>query len=164
MPNTMMRIAVTFLFGTLMPLWAVGADLMFPVPKNANAPTHIVLQPSVVEEDYFWVTEKYPASSTLDYYGHVLAKWRKCTGPEKEWNSFGDLANSEPQFIHQRARYWVSAKNDAAIIVMIKYHSKGSAWRDKPDNDKQFVAVVKYTQPEARKMLDSLKVSCNVGI
>jgi hypothetical protein len=142
---------------------ALSGQFLFPVPTNAMAPEHGVLQPSVAEQDYFWVDEKYPASSALAHYRKVLSNWLECSGPSTDWSSYGDLSKDDERFVHARSAYWVSGDNDAAVVFLAKYESKGISWRNKPDNDNQFVAVVEYRVPNAREFLADLKVSCAPG-
>jgi len=158
-----MRRTISSIFLTAFSAISIAAPAMFPLPKNAFAPGHTVLEPSVAEEDYFWVNEKYPSTSAFDHYGRLFAKWHECVAKEKGWGSFGDVSDGQDSFIHQRVRFWVTPKNDVAVFVLLKYRSKGSARREKPDNEKQFVAVIKYTMPNANTVFAPFEVSCEPG-
>lgn len=46
---------------------APGASPMFALPKGAVDAGHVVLQPGVGEQDYFWFNEKYPSVSMGDF-------------------------------------------------------------------------------------------------
>jgi hypothetical protein len=143
------------------PILAFGASTMFPLPKNAVDVHHVVISPEVSEEDYFWVSEKYPASSAIDHYKRVFSKWRSCNGMEKnDWALFGDWSKGEGQFIHQRMLQWVNAADDTAVTVIAKYTSAGHTYRITPDDDRQFVAVLRFRQSNASQMLKEMNVTC----
>lgn len=133
---------------------------MFDTPKNAEKPAHVVLVPSLSEQDYFFVTAAFPSTEALDHYNKVFASWTSCRAQEAGWLSFGDLSSGSPRFIHNLTRYWVSNNNKFAIAAFIRYTSKDTESRAQPDNSQQLVVVLRNKVEDARAFLSELSVTC----
>jgi len=142
---------------------AVAAETMYPVPNGALEVGHVALQPGVYEEDHFFVTEQYPGTSALKHYASIFSHWRACHGAGDEWQSFADASGSEPHFIHQLIRHWVSPHNDVAVTLVLQYVSPGLAVREVPSSERQFVAVARLQHSDAEKDLVELGVNCAKG-
>lgn len=142
----------------------VGASAsMFPLPSGAVDVGHVVLQPGVGEQDYFWFNEPYPGTTAMDHYAKVFSKWRLCRGWNEAWSSYGDVAGGRNSFVHQLVKHWTNPSNDMAVVVALKYDSPGSTYRPKPANDRQYVAVMRYKVPDASKFLVELGIKCEKG-
>jgi hypothetical protein len=139
---------------------AFAAPTMFPVPPGAEKADHVILQRSVAEQDYFWMNAPYPSTTALDHYEQVFSTWRPCKSSESGWVSYGDVANGASRFLHQFTRYWITPENNRAVTVLLQYESMGTSYRQHPDNDRQFVAVLHYRVPDAAAFLADLKVTC----
>jgi hypothetical protein len=146
--------------GCLVSLATLGGSMMYPVPTGAIDAVHDVLQTNVHEQDSFWLIQKYPSSTAVEHYQRVFAGWRNCYGPEREWWSFGDHSTGEDRFIHQLLRHWLNAANDTAVTVVLRYSSSGIEDRAVPDNERQFVVVLRHRQPDAEKYLNDNEVQC----
>ena len=131
---------------------------MFPVPREARRPSHVVLQPGSADQDYFWLKAAYPATPALDHYTNLFAKWLPCKPWKAGWWSFGDMQKG--LFFHQFLRHWVSADNKQAVTVLFQYTSPGIENRPYPDSDNQFVAVMRHRVPDAAAYLAEIKVEC----
>src|SRR5437879_2710991 len=138
----MRRLVLTILLSAATSI-ASAADLMFPAPTRASGAAHAVIAPGVAEQDYFWLTEAYPSSTAMDHYGHLFEKWHRCRSRQEGWVSFGDLTTRPPRFVHQLARSWVNSSNDTAVTVSLRYQSSGEDARPAPENDHQFVFVLR---------------------
>jgi hypothetical protein len=132
---------------------------MFPAPKTAIEPSHVVITP-VSEQDHYWLNEKYPASTALEHYKRVFASWRPCYGRERGWESFGDRTTDQPTYVHQLLRHWVNPANDTSVTLGLRYISSGSNYRITPDTDRQFVVLVRVKQPNASQTLVEMGVTC----
>lgn len=146
------------------PTFAGVGQLMFSLPAGAEKAGHVVLQPSIAEQDFFWLQVPYPSVVALDHYSKVFANWRQCTSPDTGWISYGDSAQGANRFIHIRSHFWVSAKDDEAVTLILRYESKGSSFRKVPDNDRQFVAVIHHRIPDAGASVADLGVLCPRGL
>jgi hypothetical protein len=156
-----MRTAIVLLFAMiLVPGPARSAPTMFPLPPGAERPGHVVLHPSIAEQDFFWMKVPYPSTPALDHYDRVFSKWHQCSSPDPGWVSYGDLADGANRFLHNFVRYWISPQNDMAVTVLLRYESQGIAYRERPDNDEQFVAVIRHRVANAAAFLADLKVTC----
>jgi hypothetical protein len=140
-----------------------AATPMFPLPSGAIDPGHVVLQPGVGEQDYFWINEKYPGTTAMDHYSKLFSKWHLCRGWNEAWSSYVDRTGGKNTFVHQLVRHWTNPSNDMAIVVAAKYDSPGSVYRTTPDNERQYVAVMRYKVPDASKFLVELGVKCEKG-
>jgi hypothetical protein len=134
--------------------------LMFPVPAAAEKPQHVVMSPGTYEQDYFWIKAQYPATPALSHYEKIFAKWRKCRGKQEGWDGYGDISGTDPRYVHNFLRYWVSLKNDRAVTLLFQYQSKGVDYRKRPDDDKQFVALIQHWTPNAEKFFADIHVQC----
>src|SRR6266567_4054206 len=139
---------------------ASGKKTMFPVPPGAEKPDHVVLSPRIVEQDYFWMKAEYPATPALEHYVKIFATWRQCGTPEKGWDGYGDESNGQNRYLHNFVRYWISPANDRAVTVLFQYRSAGVAYRKRPDNDNQFVAVIQHRVRDAAAHFASIDVQC----
>ena len=131
---------------------------MFPLPPDARRPAHVVLTPGSAEQDYFWLKALYPATPALGHYTKVFARWLPCEPQEADWRSFGDASNG--LFLHQFLRYWISGDNRQAVTLLFQYTSPGTAHRARPDNDNQWVAVLRHRVPDAATFLSGMDVEC----
>lgn len=139
---------------------AYAQPSMFPLPKGAAKPSHVVIAPGVSEQDYFWLNEAYPSSSALDHYARVFAKWRPCHQREMGWSGFGDVSGGRDEYVHQRMRHWVNAADDVAITLALRYTSQGATFHRAPDNDEQYVALIRMKQPNASATFAKMGVTC----
>jgi hypothetical protein len=142
---------------------ALGASdkkTMFPVPAGAEKPGHVVLQPRIAEQDYFWIKAEYPATPALDHYEKIFANWRQCGTPVEGWDGYGDMSHGENSYLHNFVRYWISPANDRAVTVLFRYRSTGAAHRKRPDNDDQFVAVIQHRVSDAAAHFATIDVQC----
>jgi hypothetical protein len=133
---------------------------MFPVPKSAIEPGHVVIAPGVSEQDHFWLNEKYPSSSALEHYRRIFSGWRHCVTRDEGWESFGDQSGGREKFVHQRLRHWVNSSNDVAVTLALTYTSNGLKHRVSPESDRQFVVLVRVKQPNASKTLAEMGAKC----
>lgn len=133
---------------------------MFPVPPGADKPSHVVLSPGVAEQDYFWLNAVYPETPALSHYAKVFANWLQCKPWEPEWWGYGDSANGANQYLHQFTRHWITPDNRQAVTLLFQYTSAGTAYRKRPDNDRQFVALLRHRVPDATAFLADIKVEC----
>ncbi len=134
---------------------------MFPLPKGAIEPAHVVLQAGIGEQDYFWFQEKYPGVAVMKHYASHFSTWRLCRGWDEAWSTYADTSRADHTFVHQLVRHWTSPSNDTEVTVAIKYDSPGIARRDLPASDRQYVAVIRHKVPDAQKFLAELGVKCN---
>ena len=155
-----MRYLRSIIVAACFPMVAAAATTMFPVPKAAIHPGHHVIAPGIAEQDHFWLKEAFPSSSAIDHYDRIFAKWQRCRSRDDGWDSFGDLAKGEQRYVHQRLRYWVNAANDTAVTLALVYNSKGTQSRPVPENDDQFVVLVRHMQPNASKLLSDVGAKC----
>lgn len=139
--------------------WA-SDHLMFPVPSSAKGPRHIYLQDSAGEQDYFSIRLAYPSTRVLEHYQTVLQAWVTCQPSRPEWQSFEDATGSQPRFLHQLIRHWISRDNKSLVTVALRYSSKGAKWRSEPDSDLQEVFVLKYLSLDAKVDVRLLGASC----
>ena len=139
-------------------VWA--AEAMFPLPLGARDFKHLVLQPDVAEQDFFSLRTQYPSTIALEHYNRVLATWRQCPGREKDWISYSDESRNTSQFVHIRSHFFATRKNDRAIAIILRYESNGAGRRAMPDDDHQFVTVVRYSVPDAAAFLSELGAVC----
>ena len=137
---------------------------MYPVPERALDVEHVVLQPGIIEQDHFFLSEKYPGASAVDHYRKVFSKWRLCFWDDRGWSSFGDASGRERRFIHQFVRHWVSPRNDVAVTLMLRYTSAGLEYRAVPDNERQFVVLLRRKSKNAEKALGQIGAKCEKGI
>jgi hypothetical protein len=142
------------------PSVALSTQTMFPVPKGALAPSHVVITPGVSEQDHFSLNERFPGTSAIEHYRGLFAAWRPCTWATAGWSSFGDLSQGDKRFIHQFARHWVNRANDTAVTVVLRYTSAGAQQREVPDNERQTVVVIRVTAPDAAKQMAELGARC----
>jgi hypothetical protein len=134
--------------------------MMFPVPSGAESPSHVVLSPGVGEEDYFWLKAPFPETPALPHYSKVFSDWVECKSWTAGWDGHGDASNEAKRYVHRFARHWISKENDRAITLLFQYESAGLDFRQRPDNDKQFVAVIRYKVPDAAAYFSEVKIDC----
>ena len=142
------------------PFQLAAGQLMFPLPEGATGATHMVLASDGAEEDYFWLNEKYPSFTALTHYSSVFSGWRQCYGKAREWRSFPDQQTGEDLYVHLLVRHWVNKANDTSFTLILRYGSKGLAPRSVPDSDRQLVALVKRTRPNAAEKLEEIGNTC----
>jgi hypothetical protein len=147
-------------FGLIAATVAAAADMMFPVPAGAEKPAHVVLSRGVAEQDYFFIKAPYPQTPALAHYEKVFAKWVACKPWQHDWDGYGDAANGANRYVHHFTRHWVTTDNRQAVTLLFRYESPGTAFRNRPENDNQFVAVIRHRVPDARAFLSELKVEC----
>ena len=134
---------------------------MFPVPPGAEKADHVVLSPRIAEQDYFWMKAEYPLTPALEHYAKLFTTWRQCGAPEKGWDGYGDVSDGQNRYRHNFVRYWISPANDRAVTLLFEYQSGGVAYRKRPDNDNQFVAVIQYRVRDAAAHFASINVQCS---
>jgi hypothetical protein len=134
--------------------------MMFPVPPGAESPSHIALSPGVGEQDYFWLNAPFPETPALPHYSQIFSDWVECKPWRPGWDGYGDASNEAKRYVHRFARHWISKANDHAITLLFQYESPGLDFRQRPDNDKQFVAVIKYKVPDAGAFFSEVKIAC----
>ncbi|WP_207907336.1 hypothetical protein [Paucimonas lemoignei] len=117
----------------------------------------------IAEQDYFWMNTPYPSETALAHYNAIFAKWTSCKGSEYGWTSFGDLSGNESKFIHRQIKYWVNARNNQAVTLQLQYKSQGAVYRNVPDNDRQFVVVLRHKTPNAKAFLKEVGVECGMA-
>ena len=139
---------------------AVAAETMFPVPLGAEKPAHVVLSRGVAEQDYFFMKAPYPETPALAHYAKVFADWVPCKPWEPEWSGYGDAANGASRYVHRFAKHWVTADNHQAVTLLFQYESPGTAFRRRPENDNQFVAVIRNRVPDAKAFFADIKIEC----
>ena len=139
---------------------AVSAETMFPVPAGAEKPAHVVLSPGVAEQDYFFMKVPYPDTSVVGHYANVFANWVPCKPWNDGWEGYADSANGAYRFIHRFTRNWLSTDNHAAVGLLLQYESPGTAFRPRPDNNNQFVAVLRHRVADANSFFADMKVQC----
>jgi hypothetical protein len=137
-----------------------AAGTMFAVPEGATKVGHVVLQSGVAEEDHFLLTEKYPGSAAADHYSRILSSWRPCTAKQTQWTSFGDINDGKEQTVHELSRHWVNKANDTSVTLLLKYTSAGIKRGAVPDNDMQYVVVVRKKLKGASKEFSDLGLTC----
>ena len=158
--GVLMRAALFMIF--IVGANAAGAadKLMFPVAKSAEQLGHVVLQPSIAEQDHYSVNAEFPSTTVLDHYDKVFAKWVSCKTADSGWISYGDLSSGSGRFIHNNVKYWVSKDNKTAITVFLRYESKRDFDRLRPDNNRQFVGVLRHRVDDARGFLSAFHAKC----
>ena len=137
-----------------------GGKLMFPLPAGAKSPAHVVLSPGVGEQDYFWLETPYPATPALSHYASLFGNWIECKPWRTGWRGFGDASNGANRYVHDFSRNWITRTNDRAVTLLFKYESKGLGYRERPDNDNQFVAVISYRVPDAAAFFAKVQIDC----
>ena len=137
-----------------------STTMMFPVPPAAESPSHVVLSPGVGEQDYFWLTVPFPETPALPHYSRIFSDWVECKPWRLGWDGYGDASNEQKRYVHRFARHWISRENDRAVTLLFRYESAGLEFRQRPDNDKQFVAIIKYTVPDAAAYFSEVKIDC----
>ena len=153
-----LRARRALIIGLLLASGAAAAATMFPVPPGARHPSHVVLQRGSAEQDHFWLKAAYPATPALDHYTKLFANWLPCKPQEPGWRSFGD--DQSGLFFHKLSRHWVSVDNKEAVTVLFQYTSPGTKDRPYPDNDNQFVAVLRYRSADASAFLAQTSIEC----
>jgi hypothetical protein len=154
----MRRAAVTV--GLIVANAAVAAPTMFPIPTGAEKPGHVVLSPGTAEQDYFFMKAQFPETPALSHYAKIFADWVPCKPWAPDWDGYGDAANGANRYVHHFVRYWITTDNLQAVTLLFQYQSPGTAFRRRPDNDNQFVAVIRHRVPDAKVFLAELKVEC----
>lgn len=139
---------------------AVSAETMFPVPADAEKPAHVLLSPGVAEQDYFFMKVPYPDTAVVAHYAKVFGNWVSCKPWNDGWESYADSANGANRFIHRFTRNWVSTDNHLAVSLLLQYESSGTASRPRPDNNNQFVAVLRHRVPDAKAFFADMRVQC----
>jgi hypothetical protein len=143
---------------------ATAAELMYPLPKGAVEIGHVAIQPHVYEEDHFRLNERFPGTSAVQHYSAIFAGWRACRGSDRGWVTFPDASGTAPQFVHQLLRFWVNAKNDEAVTLVLRYESPGLSTRDVPSSDDQFVALTRLRHIDAENQLfGKMGLRCATG-
>lgn len=135
-------------------------NLMFPTPRNAEQRGHVVLQPSIAEQDHYFVVEEFPSTTVFDHYNKVFAKWISCKAPHPGWISYGDLSSRSERFIHINTKFWVSKDNKTSITVFLRYESRSADDHVRPDNNRQFVGVLRHRVDDARSLLSTFNAEC----
>jgi hypothetical protein len=140
---------------------AMAAQTMFPIPSDAEKAGHVVLSPGTAEQDYFFIKAQFPETPALPHYAKIFADWVPCKPSSPDWDGYGDAANGANRYTHNFVRYWITADNRQAVTLLFQYYSPGTASRRRPDNDNQFVAVIRHLVPDAKAFLAELKVDCS---
>jgi len=139
---------------------ALAAKTMFPVPLGAEKPDHVVLSPGVAEQDYFFMRAPYPVTPALSHYEKLFANWVSCKPWEPGWEGYGDAAKGANQYVHRFTRNWIASDNRLAVTLLFEYRSPGTAFRSRPENDNQFIAVIRHRVPNASAFFADIKVQC----
>jgi hypothetical protein len=102
----------------------------------------------------------YPETPALTHYSRVFADWVPCKPWEAEWSGFGDTANGANRYVHRFARHWITADNRRAVTLVLQYESPGTAFRQRPDGETQFVSVIRHRVPDAAAFFADIKIEC----
>lgn len=165
-PQIVQRPCCVRFFAVLLAVFAsptaalAGSLPMYPLPKGADRPGHVVISQGVAEQDYFWLKAPYPTTPAVTHYTKVFSTWKQCGSPEKGWDSFGDVSSGQNRYLHQFVRYWISPTNDRAVTLLIQYQSAGVAPRKSPDDDSQYVVLVQHQVRDAAAFFASVDVKC----
>lgn len=135
---------------------ASAEDLMFPVPPGAESPEHVILDPGFSEQDYFWIKASYPDTPALAHYSKLFDGWLECTSWAAGWDGIlrGD------RYLHRFMRHWANVENTLAITLLFQYSSPGFKPRAQPDNDRQFVAVIREYAQNAEWHFGEMRIDC----
>jgi hypothetical protein len=155
-----MRYLSLIIVFAMAPLHLAAEQSMFPLPEGAIGATHIVLGADGAEQDYFWIKEKYPSFTALTHYSAVFSGWRQCYGIAREWRSFPEQQTGADLYVHLLVRHWVNKANDTSFSLILRYSSKGLEPRVAPDSDRQYVALVRRTRPNAAEKLEEIGNKC----
>jgi hypothetical protein len=139
---------------------AQAQKTMYPVPKGALEVRYDALQPGIYEQDSFVIDQPYPSEIALQHYQRLFAGWRQCAAEGSQWQSFGDMSSSERKYHHQLIRHWVDQGNGIAVTVALRYTSKGSNARSRPDNSLQRVTVLRLKTKNATEVVEKMGVVC----
>ena len=151
--------ALTLVLALLMNT-ATAGNLMFALPAGAESANHVVISPGVGEQDYFWLKVAFPDSPALPHYANVFSQWVECKPWQAGWRGYGDIANGANRYVHEFQRHWINKENNRAVTLLLRYESPGAKYRARPDNDKQFVAVISYRVPDAAGFFTEVKIDC----
>ncbi len=160
-----MRIMVfTLTMMLLLPAIVLGADwASFPIYPEAKDIQHIPLSEGTAKanELFFKVEASYPSERVLDYYSKQITNpWVSCTSDSENWQNFGDVSGKTPRYIHYIRRYWVDFNKKRLLLLAIRYYSKGSESREKPDNNDQNVFLIEYEDENLQQTTTMLKIKC----
>lgn len=131
---------------------------IYPASKNVKKWT---LFDGAANELFFEVEKSYPFNGVIDYYiKHISSPWVLCSSKSKGWQDFGDVSGKDPEFVHQYGHYWANFEKQRLLMLAVRYISKGSEYRKKPDNNIQNVYLVEYKEKDLQKALDRLSLKC----
>jgi hypothetical protein len=139
---------------------AAAAAPMFPLPAGAEKAGHAVIEEGVAEQDYFRYRAKYPSTEAVEYYAALLKGWTLCQPKDKGWIGYGDQSNGANRYMHTYSRFFLSPKGDEAVLVFLRYQSPGVAYRPAPEDDDQFVGVIRYRPKDMHEFLRMQSESC----
>ena len=147
-----------FVLGTVNEAPARGVSL--PVPAQANEIRNMEPEGAWLQTSYV-VDAQYPDASVAQFYAkNIKAPWVACFANIPEWESFGDIANGNNRFVHQRLMYWVNKEEGKLLMVGMQYYSPGSAFRSEPVNTTQYVTVAEYPQRDVEQAIKVLGLEC----
>jgi hypothetical protein len=145
------------LFSIFLVAATASADgLMFPAPPGAELSEHVILSPGVSEQDYFWIKASYPDTPALAHYSKIFDGWLEC----KPWKPGWDGRGEDNRYIHRFVRNWINVENNRTVTLLFQYSSPGSKHRAHPDNDRQFVAVIRDLVPNAEWHFAQIRIDC----
>jgi hypothetical protein len=133
--------------------------VMYPLPSDALGPVHVTHKDGS-QEDYFWLTVKYPSTAALSHYREVLSDWRECEGNNREWESFVDPSRNYNLYVHQLIRHWVNRDDDAVVTLTLRYNAYKLDPEGAPIHNRQLVSLVRRTQAEAMKAVQAMGDTC----
>ena len=159
----MLRCMILLVVAAIVPqVSRAEAPPMYPLPPSARDPEHHSLQPGIWEQDSFWMEEAYPATSVVDYYGHLFVGWLPCRRDGNEWQSYEDLRSGDSVLVHEFVTGWISSTNDTAVTLILRYESLEHVGTT-PNHEQQVVYLIRFRMLDARSHLSELGVTCAKG-
>ncbi len=132
----------------------------FNTYKTALDVNHYTFPNGKGKQVFYKVKAKYPNLDVLNFYSEIIQEpWVKCSG-NTQWESFADTSGNEPLFVHQSVQRWVNFEQNRLLFLAIKYRSPGSQKREKPDNNVQNIYLAEYLEPNIRKTLTAIGITC----
>jgi hypothetical protein len=139
---------------------AAKGDLMFPLPPDAKEAGHVVLAQGVSEEDYFWIRASFPETPALAHYSTLFKGWLECKPWTPGWEGRRDPSHGTGRYLHRFLRHWINEENNHSVMLLFQYESADLNYPQRPDNDRQFVAIVSDRVPDAAKHFAEINVDC----
>ena len=135
-------------------------EVEWPIIPGAKNIKSYNLKKEKAHQLSFEVNATYPSRSVANFYSKQVKKpWVPCY-QKLEWQSFRDDTKVPPVYVHQLLLHWANYENNQLLLLGVRYVSKGTDYRNVPENNLQNVNLVEYQEVNVKDVVANLGLDC----